>query len=44
MNVLIINGRPRKTGSNATIANVFGEAASAKGANVRCISYWCLKV
>ncbi len=35
MNVLIINGSPRKKGSTATIANTFGEAASEKGANVR---------
>jgi len=35
MNVLIINGSPRKTGSTAAIANVFGEAASANDANVR---------
>ncbi len=35
MNVLIIDGSPRKTGSTATITNAFGEVASANGANVR---------
>lgn len=35
MNVLIINGSPRKTGSTATIANAFSEAVSDNGANVR---------
>ena len=35
MNLLIINGSPRKSGRTATIANVFGEAASARGASVR---------
>jgi len=35
MNVLIINGSPRKTGSTTTIANAFGEVASANGAKVR---------
>lgn len=35
MNVLIINGSPRKSGGTATIANAFGEAASENGANVR---------
>ncbi|MDJ0780889.1 MAG: flavodoxin family protein [Desulfosarcinaceae bacterium] len=35
MNVLIINGSPRKTGTTSTIANVFGKTAAASGANVR---------
>jgi len=35
MNVLIINGSPRRTGSTATITNAFSEVASANGAGVR---------
>lgn len=35
MNVLIINGSPRKTGSTTTITNAFGEVAAAHGATVR---------
>jgi putative NADPH-quinone reductase len=35
MNVLIINGSPRKTGTTATIANVFGKTVAASGANAR---------
>jgi putative NADPH-quinone reductase len=35
MNILIINGSPRKTGTTATIANGFGKTAAAIGANVR---------
>ena len=35
MNVLIINGSPRKTGTTAIIANAFGGAAAENGADVR---------